>query len=157
MTGRDVAGRFAAGFSPDRGRGHQPASPPTSMSTRLASSIMEIANLPVKIREPGRQRRRTVSLFEMMVLRLATGQTSRRRSVLPFVRLVISAATIVQVHHQLAPAPAPTRRAVADKHAELAKTRLDHAMANGTDDEIDVALDLYLALLRRSAGRGAAR
>ncbi len=120
---------------------------------------MEIANLPVKIREPGRQRRRTVSLFEMMVLRLATGQTSRRRSVLPFVRLVISAATIVQVHHQLAPAPtpAPTRQPVADKHAELAKTRLDHAMANGSDDEIDVALDLYLALLRRSAGRGAAK
>lgn len=153
MTGRDVAGRFAAGFSPDRGRGRQPASPPTGMSTRLASSIMEIANLPVKIREPGRQRRRTVSLFEMMVLRLAMGRTSRRRSVLPFIKLVIGAARSTQVPGQ--PAPAPTPPAVPDKQLGLAKANLDFATAHGSDDEIDGALDLYLALLRRSAGRKA--
>lgn len=119
------------------------------MSAQLASYIMEIANLPVKIREPGHQRRRTVPLFEMMVLRLALGQSSRRRSVLPFIRLVIRAGRIADTSSR--PAPAPALSSWPDKQHSLAKANLDLAMAHGNNDEIDRALDLYLALLRRSA------
>ncbi len=119
------------------------------MSAQFASSIMEIANLPVKIREPGYQRRRTVSLFEMMVLRLATGQTSRRRSVVPFIRLVINAARINEIPALLTPSQAPAP--MLDQQLRLVKATLDLAMAHGTNDEIDRALDMYLAVLRRSA------
>jgi hypothetical protein len=122
------------------------------MSAHLASSIMEIANLPVKIREPGHQRRRTVSLFEMMVLRLALGQSSRRRSVLPFIGLVIRAAGLAGTRARLPPAPTPP--SLPDSQQSLAKANLDHVMAQGTNDEIDRALDLYLAVLRRSARGG---
>jgi len=107
VSGRDAAGRFASGFSPDYKHGPQPSLKRAGMSAHLASSIMEIANLPVKIREPGHQRRRTVSLFGMMVLRLALGQSSRRRSVLPFIRLVIRAAAIAGTRARLPPAPTP--------------------------------------------------
>lgn len=120
------------------------------MSAQFASSIMEIANLPVKIREPGYQRRRTVSLFEMMVLRLATGQTSRRRSVVPFIRLVINAARINEIPALLTPPQAPAP--MLDQQLRLVKATLDLAMAHGTNDAIDRALDMYLAVLRRSAG-----
>ncbi|WP_156025990.1 hypothetical protein [Sphingomonas phyllosphaerae] len=117
------------------------------------TSIMQIANLPVKIREPGRQRRRTVSLFEMMVLRLATGQTSRRRSVLPFIKLVISAART-----RAAPAhPVPTEP-FKPVDPELLATRdhLNTALQHGSVREVDDAIARHLMSVHKVAHRQSA-
>ncbi|MBB6503779.1 hypothetical protein F4693_000734 [Sphingomonas endophytica] len=153
MSGRGAAGRFAPGFSSDRGRGRQPASASVSMPERVADLIMEIANMPVKIREPGRQRRRTVSLFEMMVLRLATGQTSRRRSVLPFIKLVISAASTQPLPAR--PVPAEPFGLV-DLELLAARKHLDYALQHGSDPDVEDAIAHHLMLLRKVARRQSA-
>lgn len=153
MSGRDAAGRFAPGFSSDRGRGRQRSSAPVRTPGRVAASILQIANLPVKIREPGRQRRRTVSLFEMMVLRLATGQTSRRRSVLPFIKLVISAANTRAVPAR--PLPAELFEPV-DPELLAARDHLNYALQHGSVREVDDAIARHLMLLRKVARRQSA-
>ena len=115
------------------------------MSAVIHSSIMDAANMPVRMRESADQRWRTISLFELMVRRLASGQTSRRRSVMPFIRLVVTAAT--------GPAPPELIGGAAPPGLELlaAKEELDAAMAGGSDDEIDDALMRYVAVFRKSA------
>lgn len=153
MSGRDAVGRLAPGFSSDRGRGRQHTSAPVSVPERVAASIMQIANLPVKIREPGRQRRRTVSLFEMMVLRLATGQTSRRRSVLPFIKLVINAASTQSLPAR--PVPAEPFEPV-DPELLAARDHLDYALQHGSDPDVEDAIARHLMLLRKVARRQSA-
>lgn len=54
-------------------------------------TVMAIANAPVRVSRAG-ERLRTLPLFEVLVRRLATGQTSRRVSALPFIRLAIQCA-----------------------------------------------------------------
>lgn len=153
MSDRDAAGRFAPGFSSDRGRGRQRAPVPVSMPECVAASIMQIANLPVKIREAGHQRRRTVSLFEMMILRLATGQTSRRRSVLPFIKLVISAASTRAVPARSAPVQ-PIEPV--DPELLVACDHINHALQHGSVREADDAIARHLTLLRKVARRKSA-
>lgn len=53
--------------------------------------VIALANTPVRVSRPG-ERRRTLSLFEVMVRRLATGQASRRISPMPFIQLAIACA-----------------------------------------------------------------
>ncbi|MGN7160987.1 hypothetical protein [Sphingomonas sp. SAFR-052] len=55
------------------------------------NTVMAIANAPIRVSRTG-ERLRTLPLFEVLVRRLATGQTSRRVSALPFIRLAIQCA-----------------------------------------------------------------
>ena len=108
---------------------------------------MDAANTPVRMREGVSRRWRTVSLFELMVRRLASGQTSRRRSVVPFIRLVVAAAAEPVVLDPFNTAESPAPELIAAKEA------LDAATATGSDGDVDDALARYLAVLRNSARR----
>lgn len=55
------------------------------------NTVMAIANAPVRVSRNG-ERLRTLPLFEVLVRRLAAGQTSRRLSALPFILLAIQCA-----------------------------------------------------------------
>lgn len=147
MSGRDAAGRFASGFSPDRGRGRVAAPQGADMTAFVRRSIMDAANMPVRMRESAGRRWRTVSLFELMVRRLASGQTSRRRSVVPFIKLVMEAAMVAPPTEPVSYPEPPDLELVA------AKEELDAAMAEGVDDDIEDALTQYLTLLRNDARR----
>lgn len=148
MRGRDAAGHFTSGLSPDRGHGRVVATSGTEMLADIRSSIMDAANIPVRMRDNAGRRWRTVSLFELMVRRLASGQTSRRRSVVPFIRLVVRAATEPVPPEMLTNAEPPDPRLLA------ASQVLNAAMADGSDHEIDDALTRYMAVLRSGARRG---
>lgn len=147
MSGRDAAGRFAPGFSLDRGRGRAAATTGIEPLSFIRSSIMDAANMPVRMRETGDRRWRTVPLFELMVRRLASGQTSRRRSVVPFIKLVVAAAAA-----PAAPEPA-IRTEPPDFELLAAKQNLDAAVAGGSNDEVDDTLTRYLTVLRKNARR----
>lgn len=141
MNGRDAAGRFAPGFSPDRGRGRAAAESPVPWDVALRASVLMVANAPTVVRNVN-GRRRTVPLFEALLLRLAAGQTSRRSSPTAFLRLAIECAAAAPVPEQ----PVPT----VNTALAAAKERLDAAMLTGTDAAVDDAIVAYMAALRRS-------
>jgi hypothetical protein len=139
LTGRDAAGRFANGFSPDRGRGREAAPHPIAMAADLRTAVLEVANSPRMIRTFA-GRRRTVSLFEASVLRIASGQTSRRTSVTDFVRLVLECAAYVEPEVEQAP-PAITAVLLS------AKQRVYEMADSGTEEALEDALAEYLRQL----------
>lgn len=94
--GRDSAGRFTPGFNPDRGRGPVPASRKSRPSPDLANAVLYIASTSVAVRGKN-GRRKTMSLFEALVRRIASGQSSRRTSVADFIYLTIECAGRVDV------------------------------------------------------------
>lgn len=61
-------------------------------SDDFSDLVLALANTPVRISRPG-ERRRTLSLFEVMLRRLATGQASRRISPMPFIQLALECAS----------------------------------------------------------------
>ena len=85
-------GSFALGDSRHRLRVSETNSDLVPLPRAFRDTVMAIANTPVAIARPGGQRV-TVSLFEMLVRRLAAGQTSRRISPMPFIALVIACAS----------------------------------------------------------------
>lgn len=97
IEGRDAHGRFAPGYSPDRGRG-TPAGPRLILNEDMRRIVMAIANLPISI--PRGRGRRVVTLYEFQIRKLATGRVYRRAAVMDFIRLVQEAAV-------LTPAPQP--------------------------------------------------
>jgi hypothetical protein len=107
LSGRDQTGRFAAGFCADRGRGFAATASQTVHAPEFRATVIELANAPVTIRS-ATGRARTISIFEAMVLRLATGQTSRRTSPIVFIRLVLECAPLQQdaVDNPVPPRPA---------------------------------------------------
>lgn len=109
---------------------------------------MAAANLPVTIRNAN-GRRRTISLFELAIRQLATGQTSRRRSPTPFIRLVIACAG--EVVHTPSAAPAQERQPPIDPAFVKAKLHLDAALAAGSDAAKEAALSDVLSRIRALA------
>lgn len=122
MNGRDTLGRFAAGPSPDRGRGKPPARARFILDADMHRIVMTTANLPVSIAW-GRGRR-VVTLYEAQIRRLATGKVHRRASVMDFLRLVQDAAA-----HVPEPAPGAPSGAAARLQGHLDHLRAAAAMA----------------------------
>ena len=145
MIGRDAAGRFAPGYSPDRGRGPTPSAPAVPIGREFRHLVLDVAKTPVVVRKPGR-RARTIPLCEALLLRLAQGQTSRRTSVTPFLHLVRDClgGSLRTVAHDEPPVR-PSTAGLATATRELAE-----AAASGTDKQVDKAVDVYLEELRRS-------
>lgn len=138
MTGRDAGGRFAPGYAPDRGRGPAPASPAPTADLRAA--VLAVANTAVTMSIDGQ--RRTVSLFEASLWRLASGQTTRRTSPTAFIRLVL----------ECAPAEAPAEEEPAPSFGDTlfeAMTGFDRAVKAGSEKEIEEALVAFTRLRRR--------
>ena len=139
MSGRDAAGRFAPGFSPDRGRGREAAGQSIAGHAALRSSVLTVANAPTAVRNAN-GRRHSVPLFEALLLRLATGQSSRRSSPTAFLRLVIECASAQ---------PSPEQPALTvNANVIAAKESLDAIMLTGTDAAVDAAVAAYMAALR---------
>jgi hypothetical protein len=109
---------------------------------------MAIANTPVTVSRPG-ERRCTLSLFEVLVRRLAAGQTSRRISPVPFIRLVIACAG-----QDALPAPEPAPPLPVDGNLLAARLQLDNALASGSNADVDDAMAHVLSAMRASARRG---
>lgn len=145
MSGRDATGRFAPGFSPDRGRGRPAATPPVALNAALRNSVLMVAKAPTVVRSAD-GRRRTVPLFEALLLRLGTGQTSRRSSPSAFLRLVIECAAKGAEQEQQQQQPVPTVASA----LPTANARLDAALLAGTDKAIDDAVAAYLDALSRT-------
>jgi hypothetical protein len=88
--GRDRKGRFTAGYSPDRGRGPRRGFRLRPSDSDLRRVVLEVANTIVSVpRGKGRER---VTLFEALILRLASGPVRRRAAVMDFIRLVFESA-----------------------------------------------------------------
>ena len=141
MSGRDASGRFAPGFSPDRGCGRPVATPPVAFDEALRRSVLSVANAPTVVRSAAGHRR-TVSLFEALLLRLGTGRTSRRSSPAAFLRLVIECAAADAGQDQ----PGP----MVDPKLLAATRRLDDAVLTGADEAVDNAINAYMSALRRT-------
>ncbi|MBD8680061.1 hypothetical protein [Sphingomonas sp. CFBP 13720] len=109
---------------------------------------MAIANTPVTVSRP-RERRRTSSLFEVLVHRLAAGQTSRRISPLPFIELVVACASGGDPAFSTSALPADLDQVISRVHE-----RLDTAVASGTAAGIDDAISDVLDVMQRPAGPG---
>ena len=91
MNGTSFNGRVELRDAEERKR-----EPPLHIVTAASreafnDTVMAIANAPVRVSRTG-ERLRTLPLFEVLVRRLATGQTSRRVSALTFIRLAIQCA-----------------------------------------------------------------
>jgi hypothetical protein len=145
LIGRDAGGRFAPGYSPDRGRGPIPSAPAVPIGRELRRLVLNVANTPVVVRKLG-CRARTIPLCEALLLRLAQGQTSRRTSVTPFLHLVREClgGPLDTVDHDEPPAGPSTAGLV------TAARELVEVAASGTGKQVDEAVDVYLAELRRS-------
>jgi hypothetical protein len=141
LSGRDAAGRFARGYSPDRGRGFAAATSSDAFSPCLRTTVLKLANSAATVRD-SEGRSRTVSLFEAITLRLATGQTSRRTSPVDFLQLVLNCAARPSVGPEKV--PAEIKPALVE-----AKRRLDDLMLSGTEEEVEDAVTLYMRELRR--------
>ncbi|UUL84083.1 hypothetical protein [Sphingomonas qomolangmaensis] len=100
--------------------------------------MLLVANAPTAVRTSN-GRRRTVPLFEALLLRLATGQTSRRTSPTAFLRLVIECAAVEPEPDQPAPTPNPA--------LICARQQLDAAIMSNTNAAIDDAIVAYMAAL----------
>jgi len=145
LIGRDAAGRFAPGYSPDRGRGPTPSAPAVPIGRKFRHLVLDVANTPVVVRKPGR-RARTIPLCEALLLRLAQGQTSRRTSVTPFLHLVRDClGGSPGTADRDEPSVGPSTAGLVTAARELAEVT-----ASGTDKQVDEAVDVYLAELRRS-------
>jgi hypothetical protein len=89
-------------------------------------------------------RRRTVSLFEASVLRIASGQTTRRTSATDFVRLVLECAAHVEPEVEQSPT-------AISAVLLLAKQRVYEVADSGSEDELEDALAEYLRQVRLSS------
>ena len=121
----------------------------TGLPRPFRNTVMAIANTPVAIVRPG-GRRVVVSLFEMLVRRLAAGQTSRRISPMPFIALVIACAA----ENEAAPSQpeegsAPFGKATLPGSSAPFKSRL----ISGTEADIENALVDLLGIIRAEARR----
>lgn len=146
--GRDARGRFAPGPSPDRGRGKLAGSSEAPLPDKFRSTVMAIANTPVPVNRPG-ERRCTLSLFEVLVRRLAAGQPSRRVSPMPFIRLVIACAG-----QDALPSPEPAPPLPVDRDLLAARLQLDNALTSGSDADVDDAMAHVLSVISALARRG---
>lgn len=91
MNGTSIVGRVELRDA-EEPEEEQPLHIVTAVSREAFNdTVMAIANAPVRVNRTG-ERLRTLPLFEVLVSRLATGQTSRRVSALPFIRLAIQCA-----------------------------------------------------------------
>lgn len=146
--GRDAGGRLAPGHSPDRGRGKLAGTGEAPFPDKFRSTVMAIANTPVTVNRQG-ERRCTLSLFEVLVHRLAAGQTSPRVSPVPFIRLVIACAG-----QDALPSPEPAPPLPVDRDLLAAPLQLDNALTSGSDADVDDAMTHVLSVISASARRG---
>lgn len=130
MIGRDVRGRFAPGYSADRGRGKPPGRWDGMLNTDLRRLVMEVANLPVSI--PRGRGRRIVTLFEALIRRLASGRIKRRAAVMNFIRLVLDSAD-QEGHDPARVSVTATHPAIARLQAQLVELKLAAASPDATE------------------------
>ena len=142
--GRDAHGRFAAGPSPDRGRGRPPARPRLILDEEMHRIVMACANLPVSI--PWGRRRRLVTLYEVLIRKLATGRVYRRAAVMDFIRLGQDAAA-------LAPEPEPVTPPAAIAHLRAQLDGLQATAATADATQIDRSAVTFYELLIETLGR----
>lgn len=92
MRGMHAASRFESD-GVDEGDDHRrPNADRVLHSDDFSDLVLALANTPVRVSRPG-ERRRTLSLFEVMVRRLATGQASRRISPMLFIQMALECAS----------------------------------------------------------------
>lgn len=144
MEGRDRGGRFAPGFSPDRGRGRLPARPQLILDEEMRRIVMECANLPVSI--PRGRGRRVVTLYEALVRRLAAGGVYGRSSVIRFIRLVQEAAGLTPEPVLTRPPPAITRL---QDHLDQLRAAAGHADSAQNDQAAVTFFELLLDTVRQ--------
>lgn len=144
MKAHDVSARTGA----DRDHNTRSITSLRTVHGQFRETVIAIASTPVTVRRPG-ERRRTSSLFEVLVHRLAAGQTSRRISPLPFIELVVACARGGDPAFPVSALPADLPQAISRVHE-----RLDTAVASGTAAEIDHALSDVLDVMQGLAGPG---
>ena len=144
MTAQDAS----AHTGPDRDYGPRTIVSPRTVHGQFRETVMAIANTLVTVSRPG-ERRRTSSLFEVLLHRLAGGQTSRRISPVPFIELVVACASGGDPAFSTTALPADLVQAISRVHE-----RLDTAVASGTAASIDHAISDVLAVMQGPAGPG---
>ena len=151
MEGRDTSGRFAAGPSPDRGRGRRPARSGRMLDSDLHRIVMATANLPVSI--PRGRGRRVVTLYEAQIRRLAAGKVYRRAAVMDFIRLIQEAASCSP--DSMPAMPAVPHAGIMRLQGELDRLRAAAALTGATQSDRSAVLffELLLDIVRRRLPR----